>query len=223
MFNLIRKDLLMHKSGFQLWAPVFVGVLAWQAWRGFSPSFFLMLACVYGTIFPALLVTIEDKSRSGAFNCSLPVTRRQVVGAKYIISWALAVFFTSIGLMLYSVIAADSFLAIWSTSTAGQALVTLSLGLGLTLPLSLRFGFWGFTGAFVVTTSLGMGALLVLQVVSPDLHIMDSFIAISDFVARVRAQLRGPLFLTAIIVAGAVLNVVSCEIAVVLFKRREFG
>ena len=109
MLNLIRKDLLMHKTGFFLWSTIFVGVLAWQAWRGFSPSFYIMLACTYGTIFPALLVTLEDKSRSGAFNCSLPVTRRQAVRAKYVISWAFAVLVSLTGLVLYSVIAAESF------------------------------------------------------------------------------------------------------------------
>lgn len=222
MLNLIRKDLLLHKTGFPLWATVFVVVLAFQAWRGFSPSFYLMLACAYGTIFPAVLVTLEDKSRSGPFNCSLPVTRRQIVRAKYVISWALAVLLTLIGLVLYAVIAAESLLTIWTMAMVGQALVTLSLGLGMTLPVLLRFGFWGFTGAFAAMMSLCMLSILVLQALLPDLHLMDSFIAISDFVARTRTQLGAPLFLVAIVVAGGALNVVSCEIAVMLFKRREF-
>lgn len=86
MFNLIRKDLLMHITGFPVYVPMFVGVLALQAWRGFSLSLFIMLACVYGTIGPAVLITLEDRFRSGAFNCSLPVTRSQIVRAKYVVS-----------------------------------------------------------------------------------------------------------------------------------------
>ena len=197
-------------------------VLAFQAWRGFSPSFYVTLACTYATIFPAVLVTLEDKSRSGAFNCSLPVTRRQLVRAKYVISWALAILLTLFSLVLYSVIAAESILAIWTMAVVGQALVTLSLGLGATLPVLLRFGFWGFTGAFAATMSLCMLSILVLHALLPDLHLMDSFIAISDFVARTRAQLGTSLFLAAIVVAGGAFNVVSGEIAVMLFKRREF-
>ncbi len=223
MLNLIRKDLLMQKTGFPVWPALFVVVLAFQAWRGFSPSFYVMLACVYGTIFPAVFVTVDDKSRSGAFNCSLPVTRRQVVRAKYVISWALAVLLTLISMVLYSVIAAESPATIWTMATVGQALVTLSLGLGITLPILLRFGFWGFTGALVVMVSLWMiTLLLVLQTLLPDLQLTDSFIALSEFVARTRAQLGASLFPAVIIVAGGALNVVSCEIAVMLFKRREF-
>ena len=169
MFKLIRKDLLMHKMDFPLYVPIFVGVLVLQAWRGFSPSFFVILACIYGTIFPAILTVLEDKSRAGAFNCSLSVTRVQIVRAKYVISWAIALAVTLVGLVFYSLIAAESLWEIWTMSTVGQALVILSLGLGMTLPVSLRYGFWGFVGGFLGMQILAIVALLVVRVLFPDL------------------------------------------------------
>lgn len=222
MLNLIRKDLLLHKTEFPFWAPLFVGVLALQAWRGFSVSLYITLACVYGTIFPAVLVCLEDKCRAGAFNCSLPVTRRGIVRAKYTISWLLALAVTWVGLVLYSVIAARSLSAIWTVSTVGQALVTLSVGLAITLPVLLRFGWWGFVGGFFGWVTLWVVAFPVARILSPDLRLANSFIAISDFVASTRVQLGAPLFLMTILVAVAALNLLSYEIAVMLFKRREF-
>ncbi|HJN09249.1 MAG TPA: ABC-2 transporter permease [Pirellulaceae bacterium] len=222
MFKLIRKDLLMHKMDFPLYVPIFVGVLVLQAWRGFSPSFFVILACIYGTIFPAILTVLEDKSRAGAFNCSLSVTRVQIVRAKYVISWAIALAVTLVGLVFYSLIAAESLWEIWTMSTVGQALVILSLGLGMTLPVSLRYGFWGFVGGFLGMQILAIVALLVVRVLFPDLQLVNTFIALSDFIAGTRAQLGAPLFLMTILVASVVFNLVSCQIAVMLFKRKEF-
>jgi hypothetical protein len=222
MLNLIRKDLLMHKTGFPVYVSIIVGVMALQAWRDFSLSLYITLTCTYGTIFPAGLIAIEDRFRAGAFNCSLPVTRSQIVRAKYVISWAIAVIVALNGLALYSVIAAKSFWAIWTMSTVGQVLVTLALGLGMTLPVLLRFGWWGLIGGFIGMQVVGIITVLIVQALLPDLQLINSFIAISDFVANRRAQLGGPLFLTAIVVAGAVVNLVSCKIAVMLFERREF-
>lgn len=107
-------------------------------------------------------------------------------------------------------------------ATVGQALVTLSLGLGITLPVLLRFGWWGLIGSFFGMMVLGIVTLLIAQVRMPDLRLIDSFIAISDFVAKTRAHLGGPLFLTTIVAAVAVLNLASCRIAVTLFERREY-
>jgi hypothetical protein len=92
----------------------------------------------------------------------------------------------------------------------------------MTLPVLLRFGWWGLIGGFIGMQVVGIITVLIVQALLPDLQLINSFIAISDFVANRRAQLGGPLFLTAIVVAGAVVNLVSCKIAVMLFERREF-
>jgi len=125
MLNLIRKDLLMHKMGFPIYVPILVGAMILQACRGFSASVNITLACIYGAILPTALLALEDRLRTGTFNCSLPVTRSQIVHAKYAISWVLAAPLTLTGLIVYSFIAAESFWAIWTVPTVGQVLVTL--------------------------------------------------------------------------------------------------
>ncbi|MCP4786562.1 MAG: ABC-2 transporter permease [Fuerstiella sp.] len=222
MFNLIRKDLLQHKWETPLYVSVFVAVLVLQAWRGFSASLYITLTCTYAMIFPAVFITLEDRCHTEPFNCSLPVTRTQIVHARYAICWALAGIVVLVGLLLYSTIAARSFGAIWTMSTGGQALVTLSLGLGITLPFLLRWGWWGFVGGFVATQSLWLAVVLAIQVFAPDVQLGNTFIAIGKFVANTRTHLGGPLFLTTIVVGVAVFNLISCRIAAMLFNRREF-
>lgn len=222
MFNLIRKDLLMFKTGFPVYLTVLTAVMLLQTCRGFSASLCITFYCIYGTILPTALIAIEDRVRAWPFNCSLPATRRQIVQAKYVISWCMAVILTLIGLVLYSLIAADGFREIWTVTTAGQALVTLSLSLAVTLPILLRFGWWGLIGGFFAWITLWVVTLPLIRVLFPDVRLLDTFIAISNFIAGARAQLGAPLFLITILVAGVSLNLVSCQIAIVLFKQREF-
>ena len=222
MLNLIRKDLLMHKTGFPVYVPFVVGVMALQAWRGFSPSVYITLVCIYAIIVPTALMAIEDRVRAGVFNCSLPVTRRQIVLAKYVIAWVLAVVAVLTGLAVYSVIAAQNLWAIWTLAAAIQVLAILSLGLGLTLPVLLRFGWMGMMIAYFGMLTLGAVTVEIVLAFVPGRQLLDSFIAISDFVVDTGNQLGELNFLMLIVVVGAILNLVSFIIGVKMFKQREF-
>jgi hypothetical protein len=222
MLNLIRKDLLMHKTGFPVYVPFVGGVMALQAWRGFSPSVYITLVCIYAIIVPTALMAIEDRVRAGVFNCSLPVTRRQIVLAKYVIAWVLAVVAVLTGLAIYSVIAAQNLWAIWTLAAAIQILAILSLGLGLTLPVLLRFGWMGMMIAYFGMLTLGAVTVVIVLAFVPGRQLLDSLIAISDFVVDTVNQLGELNFLMLIVVVGAILNLVSFIIGVKMFKQREF-
>jgi hypothetical protein len=222
MLNLIRKDLLVHKTGSPAYLTLIVGVMALQAWRGFSPTFYVILTCVYATILPSMLIAIEDRSCAGLFNCSLPVSRAQIVRAKYALSWALALAATIAGLAVYSVIAANSDLTIWSLSAASQILGTLSIGLGLTLPFVLRFGWIGQLVGFAAAFTAVFIVFLIVLAAFPDLRLVESFIAFTSLVQEKTTQFGKLYSLALVALCGAVLNLISCRIAEMLFERKEF-
>ena len=222
MLTLIRKDLLLHKTAFYGFTPVLVIYLIWMASHGESRNAYITFACIFATILPLIFIAREDKFGAEAFVCSLPVTRGQVARAKYLISWGVALIFALIGLVIYSLLAAEGALAIWSVSTAGRVLLSLTLGLGVMLPFLLWFGWTGLIVGLVGTQVLGVVTLLIVKTFTTDLRLSDAFTAVSDFIEGMHSQLGGLLFFAAVIVIFAIFNLVSCKIAVALFERREF-
>lgn len=222
MLTLIRKDLLLHKVAFYGYMPVLVIYLAYLAGEVSSLNVFITFSCIMAAILPMVLIAREDKFGAEAFVCSLPVTRRQVVHAKYVMCWSTALVLAVIGLILYSIFAADGRLATWSVSTASRVLLTLSLGLGVALPLSLRFGWIGLIVFLVGCQVLGIVAILLVRTFTTNLRLGDIFNPIWGMIERMHTQLGGPLFFAVVFVMFAIFNLASCRFAVALFERRDF-
>ena len=221
MLTLIRKDLLLHKTAFYGYMPVLVIYLGYLAGQVSSLNVFITFTCIMAAILPMVLITREDKFGAEAFVCSLPVTRRGVVHAKYVMCWSTSLILTVIGLILYSVFAAEGRPAIWSISTASRVLLTLSLGLGVALPFSLRFGWMGLIVGLIGMQILGIVTLLLVTTFATNLRLSDTFNAVSRFIEGMHSQLGSPLFLAAVIAVVTIFNLTSCQIAVAWFARRE--
>ncbi|MCP4786561.1 MAG: ABC-2 transporter permease [Fuerstiella sp.] len=220
MLNLIRKDLLLNKPAFYGYIPVLVN-LAYLATEVSSQNVFITFACIMSAILPMVLITREDKFGSGAFFCSLPVTRRQTVRAKYVVCLSTAFILSMIGFVLYSFFAPEDGVAIWCTSSASRVLLILTVGLGLAIPFSFRFGWVGLIACLVGMQMLGIVGLLISQTFATGLQPRDIFGAISGFLTNIHSQLGGPLAFVAVVCVVIVLNLVSCRIAEVSFERRE--
>jgi len=160
--NAIRKDLLLNAK--QFW-----GLLPWFVWAAYALGEERMgaLTAVSGAMIGALMtVTLcarEDKFHATASLASLPVTRRTLVWARYLLALVLGV----VTLLLVATMAA---VLPWSVQTAAEAfdLKTLLLGatvasasVALLMPLAIRFGLVGVVGFFAVLQVVGI-ALLVL-------------------------------------------------------------
>lgn len=222
MFALIRKDLLLHKTAFYGYTPVMVIYLAYLASQVSSRGAFIVFACIMSTILPMVLITREEKFGAEVFVCSLPVTRRQVVHAKYIICWFIAFVLAMMGLVLYSIFAGQGRLEIWSVSNASLVFFVLSLGLGVALPFSLRFGWTGLIAGLVGMQLIGIILLLIVNNFSTNFRLRDVFVALSDFIAGIHSQLGDPLFYVAVVIILTIFNLASCKIGAALFERREF-
>lgn len=222
MLTLMRKDLLLHKMTFYCATPALVAYVGWFASQRDLRGAFITFDCIIAGVLPMVLIAREDIFRVEAFICSLPVTRRQVVRAKYVISWAIALTFTVVGLILYSIFATERLHEIWSVSTASRVLVMLSVGLGVALPLALRFGWIGLTVFGVGIQILAMGLYIIAKTFVTRLRLPDVFKAVSESIEGLHSWLGDPLFLAAVIVILATFNFASYKIAEALFERREF-
>ena len=222
MLTLIRKDLLLHKTAFFGYTPVMVIYLAYLASQLSSRGAFIVFACIMSTILPMVLITREEKFGAEVFVCSLPVTRRQVVHAKYVMCWITALILVVMGLVLYSIFGGDGRLEIWSVLTASLVLFALSLGLGIALPFSLRFGWTGLIAGLVGLQMIGIISLLIVKNFSIKFRIKDVFIAFSEFIAGIHSQLGDTFFLVTVVIILAIFNLASCKIGAELFERREF-
>lgn len=222
MLTLIRKDLLLHKTAFYGYMPVLVVYLAYLASEVSRQNVFITFTGIMVAILPMILIAREDKFGAEAFICSLPVTRRQVVHAKYVMCWSVALVLTMIGLALYSIFGAEGHPTIWRVPSAGRVLLILSLGLGAGLPLALRFGWIGLVGGLVGIQILGVVAYLALETLATDLRLVDVFRGVSNGIDKLHSGLGGPLFLAVVMVVLVIFNLASCRIGVALFERREW-
>ena len=160
--NAIRKDLLLN--GKQFW-----GLIPWFACAAYALGQARMgaMTAVSGALIGALMtVSIcarEDKFHATAFLASLPVTRRALVQARYMLAFVM-------GAAALVFVAGMAAMLPWSVQSAAQAFEPKTLLLGaavagvsvaLLMPVAIRFGVLGVIGFFAVLQLLGI-ALLVL-------------------------------------------------------------
>jgi ABC-type transport system involved in multi-copper enzyme maturation permease subunit len=220
--NALRKDLLLNAR--HLW-----GILPWFVWVAYAMSepdagrITAVGAAFVGALMATTIAAREDKLRTSATLASLPVRRRTLVQARYVVSYV-------VGAVTYLVVAAMAAVLPWSVQRAAELfevktlLLTATLAstaIALLMPVVLRFGLLGvlvFLGAFQV-----VGVVL--------------FVAADFFAARSGARLffgtiergvvalysglgqAGPIVETALIVSLSVW--LSFRLSVFLAERRD--
>lgn len=179
-------------------------------------------AGLMAAVFPITLVTREDKSNALALSCSLPVTRRTVVRARYVFGIALAVGGVLLALSVAALLPASSLTAA-ALFGGGPLLLALSLALlfmGLMLPFALRYGAMGLIGLMVALQVVGVVLLVVTQITgsNADVRLIDGVVG---GVRSLRETLGGLGFTALLWAALAVFMAGSYQLAVFVFERRE--
>ncbi len=220
--KLMRKDLLLSWT-MPLWVAgsIAANFLIWTIDGGRSGSI-LSFGSFVAAFLPIMISGREDRMRTNAFSCALPVSRRQIVAARYLLCLVMAPVW-----MLFCV------LLIWAGSgfrlppemlepaAYAVALAVQVLAVSILLPLMMRFGFIGFLYGLIAVQVLG---LLVL-VIGPRVGLRSGILAIEDAVRSIgpglralRARLGDAPWLAAVL--GTVGTVVALSYAV---SRALFG
>jgi len=88
MLKLLRMEYLLNRRQIFIILAIFSGYFLYMAYRIESPRVFLVSLCLMmGLAVPFGFVGREDKFKTAALVCSLPVRRATVIFAKYAMSW----------------------------------------------------------------------------------------------------------------------------------------
>jgi ABC-type transport system involved in multi-copper enzyme maturation permease subunit len=223
MRNLILKDLILHRKFLLL-----VGGL-YGAWMGYFGSRMgslrvsIFLSTFLSCIIPLMIFTREDKFKAASVSCSLPVTRKQIVLSRYILSWALMLIVYALIVLIAVVIPGGKVKAgdLLSTNAIFLALALLALFFSILMPLLVRFG---MVGMFVFLIGMQvLGAVLLFLAARKILpfSLKDILASIGRALASLNAHLGGPGYYLVLFGAMLVLSAASFSLSVFLFQRKD--
>jgi hypothetical protein len=219
--NALRKDLLLNAR--HLW-----GILPWFLWVAYAMSepdagrITAVGAAFIGSLMAATIGAREDKLRTTATLASLPVSRRTLVEARYVVAYA-------VGVATYAVVVAMAALLPWSVQRVGELvqtrtlLLTLALASGAIaalLPVVIRFGILGVVVFLGVFQMLGVGLMVAFEFFGLRSSV-GVFSAIERGIAALHRGLDQPVVIvqTAVVVGLAVWS--SYRLSAFLAERRE--
>ncbi len=219
--NALRKDLLLNAR--HLW-----GILPWFLWVAYAMSepdagrITAVGAAFIGSLMAATIAAREDKLRTSATLASLPVRRRTLVEARYLVAYV-------VGAATYLIVVVMAAALPWSVQRAADlvdlktVLLTLTLAsaaIAVMMPLVTRFGMLGvvvFLGAFQV---LGVAVMVAFEFLGSR-SAAGVFSAVEDGIVALHRGLDQPavIFETAAVVALA--TWLSFRLSVFLAERRD--
>jgi ABC-type transport system involved in multi-copper enzyme maturation permease subunit len=219
--NALRKDLLLNAR--HLW-----GILPWFLWVAYAMSepdagrITAVGAAFIGALMATTMAAREDKLRTSATLASLPVSRRILVEARYLVAYI-------VGAATYLVVVAMAAALPWSVQRAAELielrtlLLTLtlaSLAIALLMPVVIRYGMLGvmvFLGAFQV---LGVAVMVAFEFFGSR-SAVGVFSVIERSIAALHQGLNQPVVIleTAAVVALAIW--LSFRLSVLLAERRD--
>jgi hypothetical protein len=224
VLKVIKKELILNRKVILINGIIFLACLTYFAARSTQapPRVYAGFASFMMAFLPAVIVTREDKFNAMVLGCSLPVRRKTIVQARFVLSLAMAGG-GILGALLFGAFApfsrfAPSDLFAWGPLVTGLTGITLVLA--ILLPFTLRYGMKGILLFLVASQVLGVLLLTVTQVTHSELdrRIVE---AIGGFFSSLH-QVLGELGFNLVLVAFlGVLLLLSYLISVRVFENRE--
>jgi ABC-type transport system involved in multi-copper enzyme maturation permease subunit len=223
MREVVWKDLLLNRSVLLPSLLLFAVMFGVMAAMPESPlREYTVMTSVVIAFLPVMIVTGEDKARAMALTCSLPVTRRTVVRARFVLAGLMGTCGVLFSLGLAAVLPTSTLpaAALFHPANLLMGFTVVLFIMSLMLPLTLRFGARGVILLLVVMQVIGVVLLTVVQVTrsSADKRLVGAIVrGVGDLAARL-----GPWgFYALVALALGVVVTVSYRVSVRAFVRRE--
>jgi len=223
MRNVILKDLILNRNAIFVNVVILGAFLIYAVWDRVPAGVYAFFAAIMFSFLPIPVVTREDKYKAFALTCSLPVTRRTIVQARYVVTLGFAVGGVLLAMILAAVLPFSSLdiRVLFSPGPTLTALTVVTVITALLLPFTLRFGFFGLLVVLVVLQVLGVVLFTVAELTqsSADKRLVA---AIAGSARSLAGDIGVPAFtaLAGVCLAGIVL--LSFLVSVRVFERREF-
>ncbi len=223
--RLMRKDLLLSWTQVPWIAGAIALMFVLQAFNGDQPTPSMLFGSFMAGFVPVIISVREDRFRSNALSCSLPVTRRQIVLARYLVGPALFPVWVLCSVLLAWPLSHEGFpVAMLRLDALATGFAILVLTVAFVTPLFFRFGWAGFLYGLVGLQALGIIVLLA----GPRLGLRGGLLAIEDALRSIGPGLRAlralagdAVYFPAAFVALAVAFGLSCAASCALFRRRD--
>ena len=228
LLELFYRDWLLNRRMLFISYGIFLAFEAFASWLPHSPQVWLIFACIYSSFLAVTIFLREDRFQALGWTCTLPLTRRDLVRARYIEAWAIVLVTMAAAIGVCAIMPAskvDVSIVLQPTNLLVGALVVTVI-VSLMLPFTIRLGFMGMLVFLVGIQVLGMLALVAAQMfrgpTSAGVRPIAAFFGgITDLVIALRFHLGAPAFFVAALGVLGLVNYAAYHGAVWLFARRE--
>ena len=223
--KLIVRDLILNKTLFLMYLAMMTVFFVAYPLLVDEAGVVVMFCCIFLSMVPVSMLAREQKTRSAAITCSLPVNRSTMMLSKYLIS---------AGCILLGVLYVVLIMRISPFLKFPRADIlnfqTLAVGTFSVLAVSsvlmifvTRFGFMGLLGLLVGLQLLGAVFLILARELGAGLSggVGSLLRTTKGFFTNLNEALGYPGYPLAMLAAGAVLLVLSYAVSTELFKRKD--
>jgi ABC-type transport system involved in multi-copper enzyme maturation permease subunit len=223
MLKVMYKDFILNRRTLFINWAVFGSFFVYMAAQEHSSVqvfvVFVSLMCSFAGIGA---MAREDAYKATALGCSLPVTRRTVVAARYASTAVLSAVGLAGATFLFLVLPFSQFTAreLFTSGALLVVLTTVGLIMAFMLPFTIRFGMSGLLVFLVTTQVIGIVLFMAVQISgsSGDKRLAR---AVVQALRDAQGAMGTPLFELAGVLALALLLALSLGVSVLLFERRE--
>jgi ABC-type transport system involved in multi-copper enzyme maturation permease subunit len=218
------KDLLLNRQNLVLNGLIFLALeLFWVSQEDLPALLHVLVTALLGSMMLVTIVAREDRFHAVALSCSLPVSRRTVVGGRYLLGLALGGAWILVGLVLAAVLP-------FSSIPASRALAPGNILFGLTVlavlvaflfPFTLRWGFLGLVIGLTAGQVLGILAMVGARFGVARGVVRSVFGAAGGAIRFTRDALGSVAGAAVVLVVAAGVCLVSFWLAVWLFERKD--
>jgi hypothetical protein len=225
MLKLLRLEYLFNLRQLLIILAIFSVYFAWAVNRIDSPGVFtIATSLMVGLGFPFAIVGREDKFKTAALVCSLPVRRSTVVLSKFAATWAAILLGLGYNVFLTAVLPFSKVPlgGVLSVKNLLVSLFLMSLLFAVILPFTIRFGITGIIILLVGCQLLGIVTLILTQMLggagSP---LRFFFRAVEGGLKFLLHHQATPAYLLALAGGIIAVNLLAILVSRAVYARRE--
>jgi ABC-type transport system involved in multi-copper enzyme maturation permease subunit len=225
MLKLLRLEYLFNFRQILIVLAIFSAYFAWAVGRLDRPGLFIVsTSLMVGLGLSFAIVGREDKFKTAALVCSLPVRRSTVVLSKFAATWAAMLLGMGYTLFLAAVLPFSKvpLAGVLSLRNLLVSLFLMSLIFAVILPFTIRFGMVGIIILLVGSQLLGILALLLIQMFGRAGNPLRAFLrAVEGGLKFLLHHQATPGFLLALAGGIVAVNVLVILVSWAVYARRD--
>lgn len=225
--RLLLRDWILHRRAYVPIVAIFAAFQVYFVLNADKPRLWLVFTSVYISFLTVVPFTRDDRFRTVAWSCTLPVSRSDLVKARFAGAWVLVAAVFLVAFALAALVPGSKLSGVLPADPEALLLAgaVVSFILILLLPFTIRFGFLGIVIGLVALQILIAGSFVVSKATGRQDQVEGgvaaAFWPLIDGIVAARESLTPPWFFLAALLSLILLNWVGYRFALALFRRRE--